>query len=236
MWRVATLCLCGCGFSASLDGDVAGDATADAVVSGQEAIPVAPCTVHASGTPTDAPAIGGDSGTERPEVVCEAGELPIGLSFDVSQGGIDNHANQVAMVNLRVRCARIARLGDGSFATTPTTEVARTGGDGGNCSEYFPTVAAPEVACPTGTVFVGLRGNRLDSTLYNTVSIVCAPLAADGTVGTGTVVMPIAGTGMESNQPQTADCPSGTAIARLGVRSGCGHDQLLPRCAPLVCD
>ena len=233
MWRAAALGLCACQFSVSLDGDVAVDATSDGMTEGPAPVP---CTVHSSGTPSNASALGGSGGTQRQDIVCEAGAVLIGLGFDVSQGGIANHDNQVAMVNVHARCARVDRPGINLFATTLGAEVIRAGGDGGNCSEYFPTVVASEVVCPNGSVLVGLRGNRIDTTLYNSVSIVCSPLAPDGSLGTGTVVMPIAGTGMETNQPQTADCPSGTAIANLGVRSGCGHDQLQPRCAPLVCD
>ncbi len=207
-------------------------ATGDAATDGTTA---SPCSIAIAGGETDAPPIGGDGGSQRADAVCAAGELPIGLGFDVSQDTIDNHNDQVAMVNVRVRCANIERYSDGAFHTTPNEQFTSMGGMGGNCNAYFPTTVADEVVCPDGQVMVGISGNRLDDTLYNTVAITCATLASDGTPTTTTTTLAVAGTGAESNQPMSSACDAATAISSFAIRSGCGHDQLKPRCAPLVC-
>jgi len=92
------------------------------------------------------------------------------------------------------------------------------------------------VSCPAGSVLVGVRGNRLDTTLYNTVSITCAVLNLDGTPSATTTTLAIANTGNESNQPMSSTCDAGTAISSFGIKSACGHDQLAPRCSPLACN
>lgn len=195
----------------------------------------AACGVAISGAEVAAPIIGGTGGTDRAPATCAAGELPIGLGYDVTQNPLSNHANQVAMVHLHLRCGRIARGTDGVFSTTPMEVFDSTGGVGGNCAPYFPTVVATEVLCPAGSVLVGVGGNRLDDTLYNTVSITCRALGPDGTPTGSRVTLTIANTGTETNQPMTSACDEGTAISSFGIKSGCGHDQLAPRCAPISC-
>jgi hypothetical protein len=234
--RFAAVLACvvaGCGFSAELG--IADAASDDASVTGNEPLVFAPCTMRTSGTLTNATALGGDGGDPREDITCAADELPTGIGFDVSSDGISSHGDQIAMVNVRVRCARVTRRTDGAFDVQPGAQVSRSGGMGGNCSAYFPTVAAPEVTCAAGHVLVGLTGNRIDSSLYNTVSIVCSPLASDGSVMAPQAAQAIAETGTESNQPQTASCGPQSAIAAFAVRSGCGQDQLLPRCATVAC-
>jgi hypothetical protein len=224
----------GCGFSTQV---VSIDAALDDVVGGDGEPSTFPaCTVHRSGPTTDGAAIGGGGGDPQMDTTCTADELPIGLGFVVSSDGIPSHADQLAMVNLRVRCGRITRHIDGTFGVQPGTQVSRPGGMGGNCSAYFPTVVAPEATCAPGSVLVGVTGNRIDSSLYNTVSIVCAPLAPDATIMSGRTTLMIAGTGNETNQPQTSGCADGFAVATFGLRSGCGQDQLTPRCTPVACD
>lgn len=235
-WFPVTVLVAGCAFDPSPAG-VSGDGPglADGPVPDDDAITVNACTFTSTGAEVDAPVIGGTGGTSRDPVVCLPGELPIGLGFDVSSGGISNHANQVAMVHVHARCGRLARDSSNGLSTTPTGVIDRNGGQGGNCSEYFPTVVAAEVTCPSGSILVGVDGNRLDNTLYNTVSIACAVLSPDGTLGTVTSIS-IPNTGQETNQPMTSRCPPGTAVSSFGIRSGCGHDQLAPRCAPVSCN
>jgi hypothetical protein len=224
----------GCGFSAEL-GTAADAAPDDASMAGNEPLIFSQCTMRTSGALTNTTAIGGDGGDPRDDITCAADELPIGIGFDVSSDGISSHDDQIAMVNVRVRCARVTRRTDGSFELQPGAQVSRAGGMGGNCSAYFPTVVAPEVTCAAGQVLVGVTANRIDSSLYNTVSIVCAPLTSDGSVMAPQAAQAITGTGTESNQPQTASCGAQSAIAAFAVRSGCGQDQLLPRCATVAC-
>lgn len=199
---------------------------------------VTACTVAASAAPVAAsPAfIGGTGGTDRTDATCAAGELPVGLWFHVSTNGIPDHANQVAMVDLHMRCGRIVRGTDGVFTTAPQERFDSAGNMGGNCSAYFPNAEVAEATCPSGRVIVGVDGNRLDNTLYNTVVLRCAALDASGAITGDVVPQPVAGTGANSNQPMSATCAAGTAVASFKIKSACGHDQLAPRCAPVTCN
>lgn len=235
-WWIALLVV-GCGYHpqvATPDGDSPpGDsATADSP-------PVfAACTLASSAAPVAAtpPFIGGTGGQPRTEATCSAGELPVGLWFHVSENGISDHADQVAMVDLHMRCGRITRGPDGVFSTPPQERFDSSGGMGGNCSAYEPNAETAEATCPSGRVIVGVDGNRLDDTLYNTVVLRCAAVDASGAITADVITQPVTGTGTNSNQPMSASCPAGTAVASFRIQSGCGHDQLAPRCAPVACN
>lgn len=228
--------LVGCGYHpqiASLDGDApASDSATDSPPT------FTACTLASSAEPVAAtPAfIGGTGGQPRADATCTADELPVGLWFHVSENEIPDHADQVAMVDLHLRCGRITRGTDGVFTTTPQERFDSPGGMGGNCSAYVPTTEIAEVTCPSGRVIVGIEGNRLDDTLYNSVVLRCAAVDASGAITADVVALPVAGTGANSNQPMSASCATGTAVASFQIKSGCGHDQLAPRCAPVGCN
>lgn len=228
--------LVGCGYHPQV-GSLDVDAPSDSATTDSPATFTA-CTLASSGEPVAAtPAfIGGTGGQPRAEATCAAGELPVGLWFHVSQDGIPDHADQVAMVDLHMRCGKITRGTDGVFTTTPQERVDSPGGMGGNCSAYFPNAEVAEVTCPQGRVIVGVEGNRLDDTLYNSVVLRCAAVDASGAITADVVAQPVAGTGANSNQPMSASCATGTAVARFQIKSGCGHDHLAPRCSPVVCN
>ena len=109
------------------------------------------------------------------------------------------------------------------------------GGAGANCSAYRPFTTSAEARCPTGAVLVGFDGNQPDDVLFNHVALRCAPLAYPATIDGAVMLVPVDGTGTDTNQPQTAACPAGTTIIGLKPRAGCGIDGVELVCAPLTC-
>ncbi len=197
---------------------------------------VTACDVEPTGSEADAPFIGGTGGQAKPDVTCAAGELPIGLSFNVS-GPLQDHGNQVGMVHLHLRCGRITRGTDGVYTTMPAELVdSNAGVSGGDCSDYFPNMLVDETLCPSGKVLVGIDANRIDSTLYNTVVLRCAALDLDGNVTAVVTTHPVENTGANNNNPMSSSCAAGMVITSFGIRSACGHDQLAPRCSPISCN
>lgn len=199
---------------------------------------VSACTIQATGTPAALAPIGGTGGSHVADLGCAATGLPIGLAFEVTPNPVSGHANQILMVSVKLRCGTIVRATSGGMQTTSAEQVVNTalmGSTPSSCDSYRPPVATGEVLCPAGQVIVGVAGNRADTTLYNSVAIVCAALALDGSVTGTTQTLAIAGTGMYTNQPQASSCPAGQAIVSLRAQSGCGQDGLTPSCAPLTC-
>ncbi|MBK9034193.1 MAG: hypothetical protein IPL61_23515 [Myxococcales bacterium] len=210
-----------------LDARAAVDAAVDAA---PQVCRVAATTPTATGTTLGS--TGG--GSARDPLGCPPGELPIGAAFDLTDNRITNHGNQRLVSGIHLRCGAID-LVDGVALVAPTGEVVLRGDTGGNCSNYLAFTTSAEAACPTGTVLVGLDGNRPDDVLFNNVSLRCAPLSAAAVVGTDVTLVAVTGTGTDANQPQTAACPAGTAVVELRPNSGCGIDGVTLQCAPLAC-
>jgi hypothetical protein len=159
-----------------------------------------------------------------------AGEVPIGLGFDFSDGDLSN--NQPGVIGIHMRCGRITRDTSGVMHTTVAEVVAD---DGGNGICFDSSHAVAEQLCPSGFVMVGLAGNELDTSQYNTISIRCQAVAADGSLAGQTTTVTFADTGTFASNPQVAPCLVGTAVVALGIRSGCAQDQVAARCAQLTC-
>jgi len=199
---------------------------------------VTACTVSPSGATTTIPGVGGTGGLNQGMLGCPVGELPVGIQFDVTPAPIVNHANQTLIVHIRVRCGRVTRTTSSVMTTSPQGQAEHLGLDGSSptaCDAYVPPTVTQEVSCPAGQVLTGIRGNQVDTTLYNTVSVRCTTLAANGTVTGSHTVLVVNGTGSYNNAIETSNCPAGTAIISLTARSGCGQDSVTPSCAPLSC-
>jgi hypothetical protein len=221
MVRAVLLVLVGCHFSSPTTGDSPDATTVDSP---------AACAISATSAGTPTTSLGGTGGSQRPDLVCAANELPIGVSFESTlaprpEGG-GGAAGERVVTAIHVRCADLMRGSDGSLAVTVQEKTEWIANDCG----WGPFVTAPEVLCPANTVLVGMSANRGQTTLFNTVSLMCAPLAG-GAVQTVAVV----DTGAYSNSPQVASCPSATGVVSFAIRGDCGVDGLTPRCAPLGC-
>lgn len=195
----------------------------------------ASCAVVASPVMSGGEVLGSTGGgTARPPLVCPTDELPVGASFDLTDGVINNHGGQRVVAGVHLRCARVAMIG-GVATATPTGTLDHHGDTTPNCNAYDPATRSAEATCPAGTLLVGFDANRPDDVLFNHVALRCAAVAADGTVATQTTAVDVAGTGGDTNRPQTARCPAGTIVVGAIPQSGCGLDGLTLLCAAPLC-
>jgi hypothetical protein len=199
-----------------------------------DAPPAAACGVAPTQAPVSAGAIGSDGGTQREDIRCPDGELPIGVELDTTANELPNFNNEQVVVAIHVRCGRIERTPANVMTTIPSGRISRLPD---TCAGFSPTTASGELQCPAGAAIVGVRGNNADgnNTSYNSVKVICAALATDGSVTAATTTLDYPLTGSYSNQLQEALCPAGSAAVTFGIRSGCSQDELEPRCAPLSC-
>ena len=136
------------------------------------------------------------------------------------------------MTSIHVRCGRVSMRVDESVAVTP----AETADWVANTCGWNPFVSAAEVDCPANTVLVGITGNGGAFSLFNTVSITCASITTTGSVGTTLHSVPVTDTGSYTNKPQTANCPTGTAVVSFAILGDCGVDEVTPSCSQLQCN
>jgi hypothetical protein len=226
------LALAACSFRPN---DAAPRDAAAGAIDARDAPGARPCIVLPTGSPANAGVLGGSGGMPGADLACPAGQLPVGIGFDMSQNAISSRGNEQVAVAAHVACGAIARDASGAVTTTVASTIDALPGQANGCGEYHPTTVAVIVDCAPGEVIVALAGNRAGTSLYNTVEITCATVAADGTPTATTHVLPIAGTVMFSNAPQSVACPLGTAVVGFGVLTGCGQDELIVECGTLVC-
>jgi hypothetical protein len=201
---------------------------------GVDAAPVAGCTVHHTGDVDSRNAIGGTGGNTQPDLVCPAGELPIGASFETSQNSLAMFNNEQVVVTVHIRCGRIERSPQNKMLTTPTNRITRSGT---NCAD--PLVVSSEQTCPSGAVLHGIRGNASGGQFssINSIRLECAELRTDGSVTSVITALDFrATTGDFGNDLETSICSGGEAIVAFGGKSDCAQDQIFAKCSSLVCD
>jgi hypothetical protein len=176
--------------------------------------------------------LGGNGGSAKPDVVCVAGELPVGMAFEVANPPNPSSPEPVVR-QIHVRCGTLRRTTSGSITTT-AAEVATSAISSSDCGTW-PDTAVAERDCPSGDVLVGMTANSAGTSLYNSVALQCAPISpmlALGAVST----LSFAGTGADTNAPQRSPCPTGSVLVGFSVLAGCANDQLTPRCAAIACE
>ncbi len=230
---MAVVGVCACGFTPETASDAAQtppdapDASPDAPSSGYS-----PCTIAGSGTPSPAAVLGGNGGSAKPDVVCVAGELPVGMAFEVANPPNPSSLETVVR-QIHVRCGTLRRTTSGEITTT-AAEIATSAINSTNC-ETWPDTPVAERDCPSGEVLVGMTANRAASSLYNSVVLRCAPLSPTLVLGAISTVS-FAGTGADADAPQVSPCPMGSVLVGFSVLAGCANDQLTPRCAAIACE
>lgn len=244
-WIVATLTACGFTGRAANDATPSGeDAYTDGVIvvddrpvdSPPLSVDVPPCTVTPTGSTTTASAIGNPSGGQpRAPIACDAGQVAIGIAFETTVNLLDNHADQNAVTTVHLHCGTITRDAAGAFQTTPGATKTQTSPGGANCGPYSPTMRSPDVMCPQGSVLAGLTGNRIDATLFNTMSIACVALDLGGMATGPTTMFTVSNTGSFSNNVQMSTCPPATVVVGAEGRAVCGQDMIAVQCAALAC-
>ena len=230
-WLAVLATLGGCTFTPAGAPDDGGGAAAPDTPTAPDA---APCQVTA-GTPTaDGGVLGSTAGGDPlAALTCPDHQLPIGAAFDLTDNPISNHGNQRLVAGVYLRCGTIAQTPVATI--TPAERTGVHGGTGGNCAAYRPYTLSVEARCPDGTVLVGFDGNQPDDVLFNHVALRCTPLGYPATIGADITIVPVDGTGTDTNRPQTAACPAGTALIGLRPNAGCGIDGVVLDCAPLTC-
>jgi hypothetical protein len=194
-----------------------------------------------SNTPTARPlgALGSSNGNSYPDLECPTGELPVSVGFESTMYARPEGGNERVVVAINIGCASLA-LANGSLVTTndpaPTTN---TSWMPNNCNQgsdvWTPVVTASAVSCPANHVLVGAHANGGTETLFNTVTLACAPISATGAIGAEDMEIPVTDTGGYTNNPQNALCPAGQILDAYAMRGNCGIDQLQPLCSELAC-
>jgi len=96
-----------------------------------------------------------------------------------------------------------------------------------------------EALCPDGDVLVGISGNEAMHTgtrsLFNSLTLVCAPLDFHGAPTEPTTRVKMMDTGMNMDQPQSVTCAPGNVVVATSIYTGCGQDGLRLQCAPSAC-
>lgn len=241
-WLVLGCLAAGCAFDprGAADGDAAPpgpDAPADDDGRPIDAPPQR-CAVTPTGpVATSAQVASSTGGQSRAALTCASGELAVAFDFSLTDASQPNHGDQQVIDELRLHCGTMEVIDDvTTIVLTTTPEVV---GDNStfspNCSNYVATTASPLARCPDGEVVVGVRVNRPDDVLFNSVALRCAPLSDGGAVSTTITTVMAAGTGANQDDLQIVDCPAGTAVVGLEPRSGCGIDGFALRCSALTC-
>jgi hypothetical protein len=221
--RVALLLWAGCGFAPSATTDAGGVIAVDAATCSK--------LVASGGTP--ALTLGGNGGIAQADLVCASGELPIGISVTTTMGTRAEGGNggERVVTAISVLCGAATMATGGPLVTTAAETIGWTG----NACGWGPFVTTPIVPCPDNTMLVGLTANGGQTTLFNTVSLTCALVKPDDTIGPVVAPRPVADSGSYSNHMQAANCPAGQVVTGFKNQGNCGVDGLTPVCAPLQC-
>jgi hypothetical protein len=210
------------------DVPVASDVTSDVAAPGDVA---GGCGVRVEGTESPAGQVGGNGGGPSMDLVCPAGQVAIGVAVRVSDGGTAAGGMRSA-VGLTILCATV-RLAGGVAAVGPETEV-ESQGDGR--FGWTPATQTAPARCPPGWVVSGLRASRgVGGERFVDVTVTCAELGGDGAPTGMSRALYVEGSLREEPVYDTAACPAGQALRRVGTRTGAGFDAAALFCAAPTC-
>lgn len=237
---VALIGVAACGFSGPLE--------TDTTIARDAAIPVGPCSVAATSASAPSTSNLGEQlstanptfmhGAMQPPIVCAGSEMPLQLGVYTTIVPVVEGGGERVVRALTIVCGTIAFDPRGA-ATASYAETIET--PYGGCMPAWGVMPATDVtiappqACPASQVPIGLTANGGQASLFNTISLACAPIARSGSVGALATTVAITDSGSYTNKPQHATCPSGEAIVGYQWRGNCGVDELTPVCAPLMC-
>jgi hypothetical protein len=168
---------------------------------------------------------------------CMSNEVVVGVQFDMTMGAPPGGWNQRVVVATHVQCGTIALSADGLMHTTKTGVVTSpTAG----CMNWAPVVITMPALCPDGDVLIAISGNEATKnanthSLFNSISISCAPLDFHGNVTDPPVRLKLTDSGNNTDQSQSAICPTGMAVTAFTIYQACGDDGLKLQCTPTAC-
>jgi hypothetical protein len=158
------------------------------------------------------------------DLTCMSNEVVVGVQFDITTANPPGGWNQHVVMATHAQCGTIALSADGLMHTTKT-EVLTS-----------PTMPA---SCPDGDVLIAMTGNEATKngthSLFNSISISCAPLDFHGVITAPPVKLKLTDSGNNMDQSQSAICPTGMAVTAFTIYSACGDDGLKLQCAPTAC-
>jgi hypothetical protein len=170
------------------------------------------------------------------DLLCMPDEVVVGVQFDMTTGPPPGGWNQRVVVATHAQCGTIALSADGLMHTT-ITEVAAS--QLGHCSMWAPVVTTLPVMCPDGDVVIAISGNEAKNggthSMFNSISIACAPLDFHGMVTDPPVRLRLTDSGSNTDQSQSAICPTGSAVTGFTIYQACGDDGLRLQCTPTAC-
>jgi hypothetical protein len=195
------------------------------------------CQMTAASAPQTRGQLGStDGGSTGPNLICPAGELPVGFAFDTSSKAPPEWSQQAVGVT-HVRCATIAARSDGTVHATPDATLLEV--TTGPCNDWPPFVPGGELDCPDGSVVVAMSGNEAHAggtrSLFDTVAMTCAVLDLTGAPTAVTSQVVFADTAHNTDRPEAPACGAGEVVVQLATRTGCAQDALALQCAKLSC-
>lgn len=234
LWIACT----GCGFSPSAASDAAALDDSGHLIIDAPSEGLAHCDVGPMGTTATASGQLGNpgSGVQQPDLICAAGELLIGFQFEMTTANPPGGWNQHVAMATHARCGTIALAPDGQMHTAIAESSASVAPQ---CTSWPPSMISKETLCPDGNVLVGLSGNEASRgsthSLFNSVTLVCAPLDFHGAPTEPTSRNQMVDTGMNMDQPQSVTCDPGSVVVATNIYTACGQDGLRLQCAPSAC-
>jgi hypothetical protein len=170
------------------------------------------------------------------DLTCMSNEVVVGVQFDMTTGVPPGGWNQRAVVATHAQCGTIALSADGLMHTT-TTGVVRS--PNAQCMNWTPVVTTMPALCPDGDVMIAISGNEATKngthSLFNSISISCAPLDFHGAITDPPVRVKLTDSGSNTDQSQSAICPTGLAVTAFTIYQACGDDGLKLQCTPTAC-
>jgi hypothetical protein len=171
------------------------------------------------------------------DLTCMSNEVVVGVQFDMTMGPPPGGWNQRVVVATHAQCGTIALSADGLMHTTKTEVVTSPTTQ---CMSWPPVMMTMPAMCPDGDVLIAMSGNEATKnanmrSLFNSISISCAPLDFHGAVTAPPVTLKLMDSGTNTDQSQSAICPTGMAVTAFTIYAACGDDGLKLQCAPTAC-
>jgi hypothetical protein len=171
------------------------------------------------------------------DLSCMSNEVVVGVQFDITTASPPGGWNQHVVMATHAQCGTIALSPDGLMHTTKTEVLTSPTSQ---CANWPPAVTTMPASCPDGDVLIAMTGNEATKnsnthSMFNSISIGCAPLDFHGVITAPPVRLKLTDSGNNMDQSQSAICPTGMAVTAFTIYSACGDDGLKLQCAPTAC-
>ena len=170
------------------------------------------------------------------DLTCMSNEVVVGVQFDITTMNPPGGWNQHVVMATHAQCGTIALSADGLMHTTKTEVLTSPTSQ---CTGWPHTTTTMPASCPDGDVLVAMSANEATKSgthsMFNSISISCAPLDFHGAVTAPPVTLRLTDSGNNTDQSQSTICAVGTAVTAFTIYAGCGDDGLKLQCTPTAC-